>query len=68
MLITPSEYAAALRRLETMRNEALHLNDRFALAEISRREGDLNVVFFGKTPDRDARRTTTGPDGRRRAA
>lgn len=69
MSITRSEYACAMRRLETMRNEALHLKDRFALAEIARREGDLNVVFFGRTPDGDASRARTGsPGSRRRAA
>jgi len=50
MLITPSEYAAEMRRLEAMRNEALRNRDRFALAVIHRRESDLNAVFFGREP------------------
>lgn len=50
MLITPAEYTAEMRRLETMRNEALRHRDRFALAAIHRRETDLNAVFWGREP------------------
>lgn len=60
MPITPTEYAAAMRRLETMRNEALRHADRFALRDIARRAADLNDVFFGRNPEAP-RREAGGP-------
>lgn len=50
MYLTPSEYTAAMRRLEQMRNEAIGRHDRSALIFIVERESDLNRVFWGRAP------------------
>jgi hypothetical protein len=46
MWLSPNQYAAAMRRLEGMRNEARALNDGSALAAIRQREADLNRAFW----------------------
>ena len=61
MHITPTEYANAMRRLETMRNEALGRGDRSALAAIALRETDLNRVFFGRDPGGRSRQAFRRP-------
>lgn len=50
MYLTPSEYTAAMRQLEQMRNEAISRRDRPALVAIVERESDLNRVFWGRLP------------------
>jgi hypothetical protein len=46
MTITSTEYAAEMRRIEKMRNEAHHLGDSLAVAALTIRATDLNGVFW----------------------
>ncbi|NNM72600.1 hypothetical protein [Enterovirga aerilata] len=46
--ISAAEYIAEMRRLETIRNEALRHHDRFALAAVAQRLATVNRVFWGR--------------------
>lgn len=50
MYFTRSEYVAEMRRIEMMRNEALRLHDRSALAIIHQSEVNVNRTFWGREP------------------
>jgi hypothetical protein len=46
--ISAAEYMAEMRRLETMRNEALRHRDRYALAVIASLFAAANRAFWGR--------------------
>jgi hypothetical protein len=48
--ISAAEYLAEMRRLETIRNEALRHHDRSALAAIALRLAAVNRAFWGRLP------------------
>lgn len=52
MVLTPDQYAAKMRRLECMRNEARRRCDAPAIAALHAREDDLNRTFWGRLPRR----------------
>jgi hypothetical protein len=48
--ISAAEYVAEMRRLETIRNEALRHHDRSALAVVELRLKNVHCVFWGRVP------------------
>ena len=48
MMLTPAQYAAEMRRLESMLNEARRRSDGSAVAMLHLLEEDVNRTFWGR--------------------